>query len=129
MPWSEPIPKRPGSARLRAAVDQPPTLTRSELENRFLEICRTHDLPTPHTGAIVEGLEVDFLFPRSRLMVETDGWTYHRTRAAFERDRERDATLRRAGYSTLRLGDRQLADGAEVTATVGAALGMASSVP
>jgi very-short-patch-repair endonuclease len=122
-------PKRRGAARLRAAVDQSPTLTRSELENRFLEICPTHDLPTPHTSAIVEGLEVDFLFPRSRLVVETDGWTYHRTRAAFERDRERDATLRRAGYTTLRFTDRQLADGAEVAATVGPALGMASSVP
>ncbi len=61
--------------------------------------------------------------------METDGWTYHRTRAALERNRERDATLRGAGYATLRFTDRRLADGAEVAATVGAALGMASSVP
>ena len=42
------------------------------------------------------------------LAVETDSWTFHRTRRAFERDRERDAILARAGYRTLRFTHRQL---------------------
>jgi very-short-patch-repair endonuclease len=56
----------------------------------------------------VAGLRVDFVFKASRLIIETDSWAYHRTRRAFERDRERDAILARAGYRTLRFTHRQL---------------------
>jgi very-short-patch-repair endonuclease len=55
--------------------------------------------------------------------VETDSWTHHRSRAAFENDRARDALHTRAGYRTLRFTHRQLADDpAAVAATVAAAL-------
>ena len=43
-----------------------------------------------------------------RVVVETDSWRWHRGRAAFERDRERDALLAAAGYTTLRFTDRQI---------------------
>jgi very-short-patch-repair endonuclease len=88
----------------------------------LLEICRRDGLPAPQTNSIVEGLEVDFHFERHRLVVETDGRRYHRTRRAFDRDRERDAALTRAGLRVLRLTDRQLADDQQVAATVRAAL-------
>lgn len=71
----------------------------------MLALCDEHDLPRPRSRAWVAGLRVDFLFAASRLVVETDGYRYHRTRRAFERDRERDA---RAGYRTLRFTHRQL---------------------
>jgi very-short-patch-repair endonuclease len=115
-------PGRAGAAKLRAALNEPTALTRSALEERMLEICRRHGLPAPRTNSIVEGFEVDFHFERHRLVVETDGWRYHRTRRAFDRDRERDAALTRAGLRVLRLTDRQLADGGEVAATIRAAL-------
>ena len=51
---------------------------------------------------------VDFLFANQRLVVEADRRTFHRSRRAFERDRERDAILARAGYRTLRFTHRQL---------------------
>jgi very-short-patch-repair endonuclease len=60
-------------------------------------------------NATVAGLEVDFYWPRPKLVVEVDGWAFHRTRAAFERDRRRDARLAAAGIRVLRLTDRQLA--------------------
>jgi very-short-patch-repair endonuclease len=41
-------------------------------------------------------------------VVEVDGWSYHRTRAAFERDRRRDGRLLVAGYRVLRITWRQL---------------------
>lgn len=41
-------------------------------------------------------------------MVELDGYAFHRTRAAFERDRSRDATLQIAGYRVLRATHRML---------------------
>jgi very-short-patch-repair endonuclease len=72
----------------------------------------------------VAGLEVDFLFPAHHVVVETDGWRYHRTRTAFERDRRRDATLTRAGYRVLRFTHDQLERDAETVArTITAALG------
>jgi putative AbiEi antitoxin of type IV toxin-antitoxin system/uncharacterized protein DUF559/transcriptional regulator with AbiEi antitoxin domain of type IV toxin-antitoxin system len=84
------------------------TVTRSELEECFLALCVEHGVERPRPGARVAGLEVDFLFPTRRLVVELDGYRYHRTRSAFERDRERDAILAAAGLRTLRFTHRQL---------------------
>jgi very-short-patch-repair endonuclease/predicted transcriptional regulator of viral defense system len=99
-----------GAAALQRAIDEDadPTLTDSELEELMLALCDEHGLPRPRPRAWVAALRVDFLFAQSRLVVETDGYRYHRTRRAFERDRERDATLARAGYRTLRFTHRQL---------------------
>jgi very-short-patch-repair endonuclease len=55
------------------------------------------------------GFEVDALWPHQRLVVELDGYEFHRTRAAFERDRARDAALQLAGYRVLRVTSRRLA--------------------
>jgi very-short-patch-repair endonuclease len=85
-----------------------PSLTRSELERRFLEMCRDSCLPSPIVNAAVEGMEVDFHWPEERLVVELDGFAYHHTRAAFERDRERDMVLQLAGYRVVRLTARRL---------------------
>ena len=74
----------------------------------MLTLCREQQLEQPFPRAWVAGLRVDFLFAASGLVVETDGYRYHRTRRAFERDRERDAILARAGYRTLRFTHRQL---------------------
>lgn len=41
-------------------------------------------------------------------MVETDGREIHGTRAAFERDRARDARLTAAGYRVVRFTWRQV---------------------
>jgi very-short-patch-repair endonuclease/predicted transcriptional regulator of viral defense system len=119
------------AAKLRAALDSHrpgTTLTRSELEERFLALCRAHELPQPAVNAAVARLEVDFLFAAARLVVETDGWRFHGTRAAFERDRRRDATLTLAGYRALRFTHRQLEREPDaVAATVAAALAASRS--
>jgi len=110
-----------GAAALRRALDEDgdSTLTDSELEELMLALCDEHGLPRPTPRAWVAGLKVDFLFAQSRLVVETDGYRFHRTRRAFERDRERDAILARAGYRTLRFTHRQLTrDPASVAATI-----------
>jgi very-short-patch-repair endonuclease len=51
----------------------------------------------------VAGFVVDAYWPDCELVVELDGYEYHRTRGAFERDRARDAALRLAGKQVLRL--------------------------
>jgi very-short-patch-repair endonuclease len=115
-----------GASRLRNALDTHTpgtTLTRSELEERFLGLCDDLALARPKVNHHVDGLEVDFVFEAARLCVETDGWRHHRSRHAFERDRHRDATLARAGYRTLRFTHRQLtSEPRTVAATLAAAL-------
>ena len=111
MPWHEPITAIRGSARLAGAIVTyyaGADMTRSELEIAFVELCRAQGLPRPRGNALVEGLEVDFLFPASKLIVEADSWRFHKKRGDFEADRARDATLAAAGYRTLRFTDRQI---------------------
>ena len=65
-------------------------------------------LPRPLTNVRVAGWEVDAYWPRERLIVEVDGYAYHGNRAAFERDRRKDAALTAAGYTVIRVTWRQL---------------------
>jgi len=84
------------------------TKTRSPLEDRFAAFCRTHHLPPPVANVLVLGHEVDALWPAQRLVVEMDSFAFHRHRAAFERDRARDAALQAAGYRVIRITHRRL---------------------
>lgn len=120
-------PRHPGRRTLAAVLDAARrrglTLTLSELEIRFRALCDQAGLPQPAVNARPLGFRVDFLWPTARLVVETDGWASHRTRAAFEEDRARDQALSAAGYRVLRFTHRQLADGPRaVAATLGALL-------
>jgi very-short-patch-repair endonuclease len=51
---------------------------------------------------------VDAWWPSRRLVVEVDGFRFHGTRRAFERDRRRDAELQAAGQRVVRVTWRQL---------------------
>jgi very-short-patch-repair endonuclease len=84
------------------------SVTRSVLERRFLKIVRRHKLPLPEVNVMVCGYEVDFFWPEHRLVVETDGGEHHRTRRAFERDRQRDADLQAAGFRPVRFTHRRI---------------------
>jgi very-short-patch-repair endonuclease len=95
------------SSALEAALAYEPALTRSEAEDRLLALVRAARLP-PRTNVKVTRYEVDFLWPGERLTVEVDGFAFHSSRAAFERDRTRDADLQAAGYRVTRVTWRQL---------------------
>jgi len=82
--------------------------TRSALERTFLRLCRRERLPAPQVNIRVGGFLVDFLWLERRLIVEVDGYEYHRGRASFEADRARDAELMRRGYRVLRFTYRQV---------------------
>jgi very-short-patch-repair endonuclease len=116
---------REASRLLAALHDHTPgtTLTRSDLEELFLALCRQNGLSRPRVNHHLEGKERDFVFAEERLVIETDSWRFHRTRQAFEDDRRRDQLLARAGYRTLRFTHRQLtSEPAGVAATLVAAL-------
>ncbi|HEX6116595.1 MAG TPA: DUF559 domain-containing protein [Solirubrobacterales bacterium] len=85
-----------------------PEPTRSGLERRFLRICRRHGIPKPEVNIRVGPYEVDFLWRDAKLVVEVDGWAYHRSRASFESDRARDRELTLRGFEVLRFADREL---------------------
>jgi very-short-patch-repair endonuclease len=53
-------------------------------------------------------IEVDFLWPEQRVVVEGDSRAAHGHEAAFERDRERDLDLTLAGYRPHRITWKQL---------------------
>jgi very-short-patch-repair endonuclease len=91
-----------------AAVNPQTRRTRSDLEDDFLRLCRRAGLPTPIAGAEIEGIEVDFYFPGTRLIVELDHYDYHRTPHEFDNDRRRDALLKTKGYEVLRVSDAWL---------------------
>ena len=75
---------------------------RSELEERFIALCDRHGLPRPNVNTRIEGVEVDFAWRDARLIVEVDGYAYHRSPRAFEDDRARDVALTVAGWTVLR---------------------------
>jgi very-short-patch-repair endonuclease len=84
------------------------TVTRSELEERVLKLCADHGLPRPEVNTRIEGVEVDFVWRDARLIVEVDGYAYHRSPTTFESDRERDVILSVAGWQVLRFTWAQL---------------------
>jgi hypothetical protein len=107
-------PRHPGARHLTALLDTAErtglTVTLSELEILMRALCDAHGLPEPAVNARPLGWRVDFLWPAQRLVVETDGWGAHHTRAAFEEDRARDQALSVAGYRVLRFTHRQVVD-------------------
>lgn len=99
-----------GIGRLQAVLAEwtEPAFTRSEAERRLLELIRAASLPSPLVNTWVAGYEVDLYWPEHGLAVEFDGYAYHHTRQAVERDAARDADLDDAGIGVLRVTWNQL---------------------
>jgi len=94
-------PGRAGIPALRALLAEP-AFTRSKAERRVAALLRAAKLPIPAFNHAIEGFEVDAVWRIERVVLEFDSYAFHATRAAFERDRRRDAALTRAGYLVLR---------------------------
>lgn len=110
----ERLPRQRGARRLAAVALE---RTRSSLEDEFGAFAARFGLPKPLFNTVVNGREVDILFPEQRLIVELDGWHTHRTRAAFEDDRDRDAEMLKTGLPTVRITrDRLIQDPAREAA-------------
>ena len=99
----ERMPRHPGAKLLRPFVECPTGPTRSEFEDAFLDFAQRYGLPRPEGNVKVAGYEVDALFRQERVIVELDGFDYHRDRTSFEADRERDADTLAHGHLTVRI--------------------------
>jgi very-short-patch-repair endonuclease len=109
---------RHGVGRLKSLLEQgDPVITRSQAEKRFLALVRAGGLPAPEVNVRIHGHEVDFLWRDQGLVVEVDGFQFHSTRAAFERDRQRDAERQGVGLRVLRVTWRHVVDAPYVTLT------------
>jgi very-short-patch-repair endonuclease len=104
-------PRYRGVARLKALADpgRPTTETRSDGEEALLALIRRANLPLPELNAKVGNYTADFLWRHQKVIVELDGYDYHRGRAAFERDHQRDAEHQRMDHLVIRITGRQLA--------------------
>jgi very-short-patch-repair endonuclease len=112
--------RRLGAPRLReilapwrSTVEERPVL-RSRLEARLLPRLIEEGLPVPRSNVKLNidgyGVEVDLLWEKQRLAIETDGEETHGTPMAFHRDRKRDQVLLAAGYRTARITWDQVRD-------------------
>ena len=100
-------------------ADLDPDHTRSELEARFLALCRRHRLPKPEVNVRIGRHLVDFLWGGARLVAELDGYGAHGGREAFEADRARDVELKLFGFDVVRFTWRQVTgDPAGIAATL-----------
>jgi very-short-patch-repair endonuclease len=100
-----------GAARLAAILGDPTAtaVSRSEREKRLLRLIRDAGLPMPETNVPFGRFELDFFWRREGLVVELDGYNFHRGPAAFGRDREKELAVRAAGLEMLRVtGDHVL---------------------
>lgn len=99
-----------GMAKLRLATEGfvDVSRTRSVPEAGFQLLCAKRGIPTPCVNVPVGDREVDFLWPRERVIVEIDGFSAHGHRSRFERDRARAVELRLAGYEYLPFTPRQV---------------------
>jgi very-short-patch-repair endonuclease len=102
--------RRRGVARLRELLrrEHDPAPIRSDTEARLLRLVRAARLPAPDHNVPFGTYELDTVWRSARVVVELDGYEFHRTRAAFERDRARDAELQASGFAVLRFTWRQV---------------------
>ncbi len=89
-------------AALTTLTHAQPTITRSELEERFLSLVARSRLPAPECNRRIGPYEVDALWRPHQLIAELDGAATHLTPTAFEHDRRRDAELQVRGFRVVR---------------------------
>lgn len=83
-------------------------LSDDELERLFRPLAAAAGLPVPLTKHMVGDFEVDFFWPDLGLVVETDGWRYHRTPSAQTRDALRFQEHTACGLTPLRFSHWQV---------------------
>ena len=114
-------PGHAGAPLLRALLGIGPAggATDNDLEAAFADLIERHRLPRPrfNVDLVVGGrhFKPDCAWMEQRLVVELDGRAVHRTRRAFESDRERDR-IAANGWRVVRVTWRQLTENPDAVA-------------
>jgi very-short-patch-repair endonuclease len=96
-------PRHAGTRRLLPFAFEAGAPTRSQFERAFKAFARRFGLPPYELNVFVGGREVDVLFRAERVIVELDGYEFHRGRGSFERDRNHDVEALLDGFVTVRI--------------------------
>jgi Protein of unknown function (DUF559) len=101
-----------GHRALREALGLGTPHVRSPIEALYVRICSELDVDAPLVNATIEVLgrrfEVDFHWPRLRLIVEVDGYAFHGGRSRANSDRDREQLLSMAGWLVHRFTRDQI---------------------
>lgn len=103
---------KPGANTLRRALGSDVTL--SFLEDAFVALLTTYDLPLPRTNINLEEHKVDCHWPEFDLTIELLGYRYHATRQAFETDIARQRRTRHLAFAYGDVFERPAATAAEL---------------
>lgn len=120
-------PTAPGARGLAEALTEEVPFTRSDLEDAALVLFRSFSVPRPETNAwIWDGerlVEVDFVWREFGLIVEVDGWRYHRSRWRRRQDAAKTEALEAQGWKVRRFSEFEInGTPAQVAAAVLAAI-------
>lgn len=111
--------RRRGAKKLSRALEpwrrySPRVRVRSRMEAKMLPLLTHHSLPIPECNEKLrigsETFEVDFLWRKQKVVVETDGGRFHGNPVAQARDAHLNRVLARAGYRVPRIGWDELRD-------------------
>jgi hypothetical protein len=118
-PWlregqlADAIERHPRPGPVRAILFGQRGITRSELEDRFVRFLDRFEIPQPELNVPLNGRIADAFFREEGVIVELDGYDFHKDRATFERDREKDARAVAEGLIPIRITDERLTLSAE----------------
>ncbi|GAB3126127.1 type IV toxin-antitoxin system AbiEi family antitoxin domain-containing protein [Tsukamurella serpentis] len=92
---------RSGMARARRIVDVVESDTESEAEREFAALMRAEGITGWVAQLVIGRYRADFAWPEERLVVEVDGWAFHRDAVRFQRDHDKRNAFARAGLTVL----------------------------
>ena len=110
-------PRCPGVAALRALTrdDRRGGFSLAGTEQLIWKLIRRAGLPIPERNVTLGRWTVDLYWRAQGVAVELDGYDFHTTRGAFERDHEKDHVLRAHDIDLLRFTWHQVHDRPEQT--------------
>jgi hypothetical protein len=79
-------------------------------EDRMYELIIASGLPIPQRNAPVGVYRLDFLWPHHHVALEVDGYPWHTTKTAFERDHRKDAAMKSTGIDLTRVTPDQITE-------------------
>ncbi len=99
-----------GAATLRAIANGDAPILLSKLEKHFRVLLANNGLALPAFNRLRGAHYVDCRWPEQRLTVELDSYRFHRSRRAWEQDRERERAARARGDRFRRYTWRDVAE-------------------
>lgn len=101
-------PNSAGAQKLRSVISGDATVLLGRLERGFRAYLRAHGFPLPVTNREAGAHYVDCRWAEHRVTVELDGYRFHNSRHAWERDRERERAARGRGDEFRRFSWRDV---------------------